>query len=279
MKTIRSIAAMQKLALKLKFKKSIAIVPTMGFLHDGHLSLVKKAKLLADIVVVTIFVNPIQFGKNEDLSTYPRDERGDLAKLKSVKADYVFIPTPAAMYPETFQTTVSCGTITKPLCGAFRPTHFDGVATVVTKLFNIVQPDIAVFGKKDYQQYLVIKQFIHDLNLPIRLVGAPTQREKSGLAMSSRNKYLSPENKAKAALIYKSLSAVKKACQNGLTDIDAARVLFRSELAQASGFEIQYAECLDRNTLAPLPHIRNGKTLMAVAVYLAGTRLIDNIEL
>lgn len=278
MKIIRSARAMQKLALLLKKKKKLAVVPTMGFLHDGHLSLVKKAKSIADIVIVTIFVNPMQFGQNEDLSKYPRDERGDLAKLKTAKTDYVFIPKNTDMYPDDFQTSVTVKRISKPLCGQFRPTHFEGVATIVTKLFCITQPDIAVFGKKDYQQFRLIQQLIQDLNLPIKLIGAPTQREKSGLALSSRNSYLSSENKTKAAQIYQALRAVKNACQNGLTDIEAAKKMFGSELDQTA-FAIQYAECLDRNTLAELPRIALGKTVMAVAVYLAGTRLIDNIEI
>ena len=210
MKTVRSIKAMQSVVRKLAAGgKKIGLVPTMGFLHDGHLALIKRAKRDADIVIVTIFVNPAQFAPTEDLSKYPRDEKGDLKKIKSAGGDFVFIPKAEDIYPDDFQTYVTVEDVTRTLEGASRPTHFRGVTTIVAKLFNITRPDVAVFGMKDYQQAIVLRQMTKDLGYPIRFVIAPTVRERDGLAMSSRNKYFSPQQRPEALCLYFALRTAK----------------------------------------------------------------------
>ena len=198
-----------------KAGKSIALVPTMGALHAGHLSLVTLAKSKADRVVVSIFVNPIQFGPREDFNTYPRDEAGDIEKLRAAGADLVFAPNTAEMYPAGFSTKVSIGDLTEDLCGANRPNHFDGVATVVTKLLLQCAPDMAIFGEKDYQQLLVIKHLVRDLNVPVEVLGGDIVREKDGLALSSRNAYLSPAERKTAPLLHQTISEVAAALARG----------------------------------------------------------------
>jgi pantoate--beta-alanine ligase len=257
-----------------KAGKSIALVPTMGALHAGHLSLVTLAKSKADRVVVSIFVNPIQFGPREDFNTYPRDEAGDIEKLRAAGADLVFAPNTAEMYPAGFSTKVSIGDLTEDLCGANRPNHFDGVATVVTKLLLQCAPDMAIFGEKDYQQLLVIKYLVRDLNVPVEVLGGDIVREKDGLALSSRNAYLSPAERKTAPLLHQTISEVAAALARG-EGADAACVAGRFKL-EAAGFRVDYIAVRDPDTLKPLSGpVKHARVL--AAAYLGKTRLIDNV--
>ena len=257
-----------------KAGKSIALVPTMGALHAGHLSLVTLAKSKADRVVVSIFVNPIQFGPREDFSTYPRDEAGDIEKLRAAGADLLFAPNTAEMYPAGFSTKVSIGDLTEDLCGANRPNHFDGVATVVTKLLLQCAPDMAIFGEKDYQQLLVIKHLVRDLNVPVEILGGDIVREKDGLALSSRNAYLSPAERKTAPLLHQTISEVAAALVRG-EGADAACVAGRFKL-EAAGFRVDYIAVRDPDTLKPLlGPVKHARVL--AAAYLGKTRLIDNV--
>ena len=257
-----------------KAGKSIALVPTMGALHAGHLSLVTLAKSKADRVVVSIFVNPIQFGPREDFSTYPRDEAGDIEKLRAAGADLVFAPNTAEMYPAGFSTKVSIGDLTEDLCGANRPNHFDGVATVVTKLLLQCAPDMAIFGEKDYQQLLVIKHLVRDLNVPVEVLGGDIVREKDGLALSSRNAYLSPAERKTAPLLHQTISEVAAALARD-EGADAACVAGRFKL-EAAGFRVDYIAVRDPDTLKPLSGpVKHARVL--AAAYLGKTRLIDNV--
>ena len=257
-----------------KAGKSIALVPTMGALHAGHLSLVTLAKSKADRVVVSIFVNPIQFGPREDFNTYPRDEAGDIEKLRAAGADLVFAPNTAEMYPAGFSTKVSIGDLTEDLCGANRPNHFDGVATVVTKLLLQCAPDMAIFGEKDYQQLLVIKHLVRDLNVPVEILGGDIVREKDGLALSSRNAYLSPAERKTAPLLHQTISEVSAALARG-EGADAACVAGRFKL-EAAGFRVDYIAVRDPDTLKPLSGpVKHARVL--AAAYLGKTRLIDNV--
>ena len=257
-----------------KAGKSIALVPTMGAVHAGHLSLVTLAKSKADRVVVSIFVNPIQFGPREDFNTYPRDEAGDIEKLRATGADLVFAPNTAEMYPAGFSTKVSIGDLTEDLCGANRPNHFDGVATVVTKLLLQCAPDMAIFGEKDYQQLLVIKHLVRDLNVPVEVLGGDIVREKDGLALSSRNAYLSPAERKTAPLLHQTISEVAAALARG-EGADAACVAGRFKL-EAAGFRVDYIAVRDPDTLKPLSGpVKHARVL--AAAYLGKTRLIDNV--
>ena len=257
-----------------KAGERIALVPTMGALHQGHLSLVTLAKSKAERVVASIFVNPLQFGPREDFHRYPRDEAGDLLKLESAGADLVFAPDKAEMYPQGFSTRVSLGDLTEDLCGAARPNHFDGVATVVTKLLLQCAPDLAVFGEKDYQQLLVIKRLVGDLDIPVEIIGGPIVREEDGLALSSRNAYLSPAERATAPLLYQTVSAVAADLSKGRGADDAAHAgRFKLE---AAGFRVDYVAVRDPETLKPLSGpVKQARVL--AAVHLGRTRLIDNV--
>jgi pantoate--beta-alanine ligase len=257
-----------------KAGESVALVPTMGALHEGHLSLVALAKSKADRTVVSIFVNPIQFGPHEDFSRYPRDEQGDLAKLGKAGADLLFAPDTAEMYPQGFSTQVKVGDLTEDLCGAARPNHFDGVATVVAKLLLQCGPDLAVFGEKDYQQLLVIKRLVRDLNIPVEIVGAPIVREQDGLALSSRNVYLSASERKTAPLLYQTIAAVAADLAKG-RGCDDAVVAARFEL-DAAGFRVDYVAVRDPDTLKLLSGpVKRARVL--AAAYLGNTRLIDNV--
>jgi pantoate--beta-alanine ligase len=257
-----------------KAAESVALVPTMGALHEGHLSLVELAKSKADHVVVSIFVNPIQFGPREDFNLYPRDEAGDLVKLAKAGADLVFAPEVTEMYPQGFSTQVRVGDLTEDLCGAARPNHFDGVATVVAKLLLQCAPDLAVFGEKDYQQLLVIKRLVRDLNVPVEIVPGPIVREKDGLALSSRNAYLSPSERKTAPLLYQTISAVAADLAQG-RGCDDAVVAARFKL-DAAGFRVDYVAVRDPDTLKPLSGpVKRARVL--AAAYLGKTRLIDNV--
>jgi pantoate--beta-alanine ligase len=256
----------------------IAFVPTMGNLHQGHLSLVKKAGELADRVVVSIFVNPLQFNEKQDLDNYPRTLSDDIKQLSELRCDLVFTPDDNTMYPRgmSSQTTVHVPGMNDKLCGLGRPGHFDGVATVVTKLLNMVQADIAVFGEKDYQQLLVIRQLVQDLNLPMDIIGAPTCREQDGLAMSSRNQRLTESEREKAPLLHQQLQAVKTALVNDQQGLDAALADAQSQLSEA-GFEIEYLEVRRAEDLQPLQNGEITTARILVAARLGSVRLIDNI--
>lgn len=255
--------------------KRIAFVPTMGYFHEGHLSLMREGKRRGDVLVVSIFVNPIQFGPSEDYSRYPRDLERDLRLAEEVGVDVAFCPEVEDMYPPGFQTFVEVTELQKPLCGQYRPGHFRGVATVVLKLFNIVKPHVAIFGLKDYQQYLVIRRMVQDLNLDLEVVGMPTVREPDGLASSSRNAYLTPEEREKATVLFRALMAAKEAFEEGKRDADEILEAARSVLAGEPAVRVQYLELRDPETLEPLKgEVRRG--LLAVAAYLGNTRLIDN---
>jgi pantoate--beta-alanine ligase len=252
----------------------IALVPTMGALHRGHLSLVALAKEKASRVVVSIFVNPLQFGPREDFHVYPRDEAGDLAKLAAAGADLVFIPEVAEMYPPGFSTRVTVGDLTEDLCGAARPNHFDGVATVVAKLLAQSAPHIAIFGEKDYQQLLVIKRMVRDLDIPIEIAGAPIVREPDGLALSSRNAYLSPAERKLAPLLHQTIAEVAADLAKGRGADDAAEAgRFKLE---AAGFRVNYVAVRDPDTLKPL-HGPVKRARVLAAAFLGKTRLIDNV--
>jgi pantoate--beta-alanine ligase len=272
---VRTVAELRsELAKWRKAGEKIALVPTMGALHQGHLSLVALAKEKADRAVVSIFVNPIQFGPREDYHLYPRDETGDVAKLAAAGADLVFIPDVAEMYPAGFSTRVNVGDLTEDLCGAARPNHFDGVATVVAKLLLQCAPEIAIFGEKDYQQLLVIRRMVRDLNLPVEILGGPIVREKDGLALSSRNAYLSPAERRIAPLLHQTIAQVAADLANGRGADDAAEAgRFKLE---AAGFRVNYVAVRDPETLKPL-HGPVKEARVLAAAFLGKTRLIDNL--
>jgi pantoate--beta-alanine ligase len=257
----------------------VALVPTMGALHEGHLSLVRAARPLADKVVVSIFVNPTQFGPNEDFSRYPRTLKADLDLLAPESVEAVFLPNTATMYPDGFQTYVHNKDMALGLCGATRKGHFEGVLTVVLKLLNLVRPHVAVFGKKDYQQWRVIERMARDIDLDVEIVGRDTLRESDGLAMSSRNRYLSPEERPQAARIYEGLRAAQAVLAGGDKSRDAALAAFRAVIAKAPGLQVEYAELRARESLAPVGETVEGPVVLATALRLGATRLIDNLEM
>ena len=261
-------------SIKQQFK-TIGFVPTMGYLHEGHMSLVKASKNMCDITVVSIFVNPKQFGPKEDYSRYPRNLERDLKLLEEAKIDMVFIPDVDTIYPEGFSTTINIGPLADILEGTFRPGHFDGVCTVVTKLFNIVKPDKAFFGEKDYQQLKIIQKLVKDLNLDIEIVPIPTKREEDGLAMSSRNAYLNQEERRRASSIYRFLLKAKEAFEKGIKDTDK---IIEYAKAVLDVDVIDYIKIVDKETLeektTPSKYDR-----ILIAVRIGSTRLIDNVEI
>jgi pantoate--beta-alanine ligase len=276
MNSISTVEEMQQTALSLKRQgKTIAFVPTMGYLHEGHASLLREGRKRGDILVLSIFVNPIQFGPNEDLDRYPRDLERDCRTAETCGVDIVFTPDSAAMYPPGFQTGVTVRELSLPLCGAGRPGHFDGVATVVAKLFTIVQPDVALFGRKDYQQLAVIRRMAADLNLPVQVLGMPIVREADGLAMSSRNSYLSPAERQGALCLSRALVRVRDRYAAGERSAATLKAEALAVIAQEPLATIDYLELRDGATLEPLQTADNG-TLLALAVKLGQTRLIDN---
>jgi pantoate--beta-alanine ligase len=256
----------------------VGFVPTMGYLHDGHISLVEAAKKDCVSIVASIFVNPAQFGPNEDLAAYPRDTEGDLRKLESAGVDLVWLPTPDVIYPPGFDTWVEVQGVSEPLEGASRPGHFRGVATVVAKLFNAVQPQRAYFGQKDAQQVAVLKQMVHDLNFPLDLIVVPTKREADGLAMSSRNAYLNATERAAAPVLQRALSAAKAAYAGGERSGNALREIMLATLAAEPLARVQYVSCAHPRTLQELDTITDG-ALLSMAVFIGKTRLIDNVIL
>lgn len=279
MRIVRSVAAMQRLALKTRSAgKKIGFVPTMGYLHEGHISLVHRARRVVGgkgLVVVSIYVNPTQFAPNEDLSKYPRDLKRDAQMCRQAGVDILFVPTDAEMYPPGFSTYVVEEELSRFMEGASRPTHFRGVTTVVTKLFNMVLPDVSVFGAKDFQQAAIIQRMTRDLNLPIRIIVAPTVREKDGLAKSSRNKYLSAEERPQALVLSSCIQSVRE--RVGRKPLSSAQEKKRlaALVAQHPAARLDYVEFFDPETLEPVTAVHKG-VQMALAVFVGRTRLIDN---
>ena len=271
MKTIRTVAALRE---ELAGRERVGLVPTMGFLHEGHLSLMRHAREECATVVVSLFVNPKQFGAGEDLDAYPRDEARDAALAEECGADILFAPDAAEVYPDGFATTVEVAGLTDVMCGAARPGHFAGVTTVVTKLFNMVAPDVAYFGQKDAQQALVIRKLVRDLDIPVQIEICPTVREPDGLALSSRNAYLSPDERERALALSRSLQAAEAAVAAGHTSAGDVLGAAREQLQQA-GIEPEYLELRSAQDLAPVERV-NGSTLLAVAAQVGRARLIDN---
>jgi len=276
MKVIETIAEMKKLRLKLA--EPVGLVPTMGYLHEGHLALVRQARIENSSVVVSIFVNPTQFGPQEDFRLYPRDPQRDLALLEKEKADIVFMPLVAEMYPPQFSSWVEVGRVTERLEGASRPGHFRGVATVVAKLFNIVQPTRAYFGQKDAQQAVVIKRMVADLNMNLEVVTVPTVREPDGLAISSRNTYLNPGERQAAVVLYRALSLARQLYSQGETDTERLCQKMTELIQKEPLADIDYISIADPETLEELDKV-NTPALVSMAVRIGKTRLIDNVVL
>jgi len=271
---------MQEIALGLqRTGKTIGFVPTMGYLHEGHLSLVRAARKDCDLVVVSIFVNPLQFGPREDFATYPRDLERDLRLAEAEGVDYVFVPSVEEMYPQGFSTYVEVtGELTEKMCGRSRPGHFRGVTTVVMKLFQIVQPTKAYFGQKDAQQALVIRRMVQDLNVPVEVITCPIVREEDGLAMSSRNVYLNPEERKQALALPQALNAGKELVEKGERDPQKVRERILEVLQNSPGVRVDYVEVCNGENLADLEKLK-GPVLLAAAVWVGKARLIDNIYL
>jgi pantoate--beta-alanine ligase len=261
-----------------KRSETICLVPTMGYLHKGHLDLMRKGKSLADHLLISIFVNPTQFGVGEDLAKYPRDLENDRKLSDGVGVEGIFFPDEKEMYPQGYATYVNVEGITGKLCGIARPTHFRGVTTVVAKLFNIIEPDIAVFGQKDYQQLTVIKRMVDDLNMGVKIVAHPTVREEDGLAMSSRNKYLNPEQRKNALVLSKSLLKACELVKDGEKDASKIIRMALDRISSTPEAVIDYVEIVHPDTLECIDRIET-KAVMALAVKIGNTRLIDNMEL
>ncbi|MBP5201107.1 MAG: pantoate--beta-alanine ligase [Schwartzia sp.] len=280
MKVLRTVKEIQEFSKAAKDAgKSIGLVPTMGALHEGHLTLMRRARQENDVVVASVFVNPTQFGPNEDFDAYPRRFEEDCKKMETVPVDAVFHPEPKEMYPEGYCTYVNVeGDITKKLCGAQRPGHFRGVATVVTKLMNLSRADRAYFGQKDAQQVVVVKRFVSDLNIPTEVVMVPIVREESGLARSSRNQYLSAEEKEEALVLSRSLKKGKAAFDGGEKDVEALKKIVRDEIGTDPKAAIDYVDIYSFPALLPIEKVTE-PALLAIAVKIGKTRLIDNMIL
>jgi len=257
---------------------SVAFVPTMGYLHEGHLSLLRRARREADLVAVSIFVNPLQFGPKEDLKRYPNDLPRDTRLVRKEGCDVLFVPSPTDMYPPGYRTRVTVEGADEVLCGRFRPGHFSGVATVVLKLVNLVRPDVLLLGQKDAQQAVVIKRMLEDLNTGVKVLVCPTVREKDGLAMSSRNNYLSPDERGRAVAISQSLFLARDLARRGERRASAIRARIMKVLTEAGVIGVDYVEILDGTDLTPLLRLE-GDVLIAVAARVGRTRLIDNVKL
>lgn len=278
MQTINTVAELRHtLAQARRAGRRIGFVPTMGFLHDGHLELVAASRPQCEVTVVSIFVNPTQFGPSEDLSTYPRDFLRDEKLCRDAGVAILFAPDAQEVYPSQFETFIEPGELAKPLCGAFRPGHFRGVATVVCKLFNMVQPDVAFFGQKDFQQCAVVRRMAIDLNLPIEIVTVPTVREPDGLAMSSRNRYLSDEERRRALAISRGLLAAADEFRSGKRDAERLVAVAKGHLGGVD--RLQYLELVDGDTLTTAQSPLRRTAALCAAAYVGSTRLIDNVIL
>jgi len=276
MQVIEEIAAMRAWGRDVRARgRRIGLVPTMGYLHAGHLSLVGLARARADVVVASIFVNPTQFGPSEDLAAYPRDIEHDMAMLDAAGVDVLFMPTADAMYPAGHQTAVTVSEVTRGLCGAARPVHFRGVATIVTKLFNIVTPDVAVFGRKDMQQLVTIRRLVADLDYAVEVVGAPIVREPDGLAMSSRNAYLSAAERSAASCLSQALAVARNLVDAGESNAGNVLEAVRAHIAAEPLATLDYATLVHPDTLVEV-EVLDGPTLLALAVQIGRARLIDN---
>ncbi len=281
MQVLTSIDEMQSLAGKLRNQgKTIGLVPTMGYLHEGHMSLVDLIRDRADVVILSIFVNPTQFGVGEDLEKYPRDLNRDLELCGNRQVDLVFAPEDSQMYPSGYSTFVLEEDVGKGLCGQARPTHFRGVTTVCAKLFNLCLPDFVALGQKDAQQVVVLKKMITDLNFPIEVVVGPIVREPDGLAMSSRNEYLQPRQREGASCLFRSMQAAKLLVEEkGVTNVERVKSEVMSVLSQNSLVRVNYVEVVDRETMQPEREVESGRSLVVVAAWLNEVRLIDNLAL
>jgi pantoate--beta-alanine ligase len=277
MKTIKTIKEMKELSLQARAEgKTIAFVPTMGFFHEGHLSLMREGRKRGDLLIVSLFVNPTQFGPHEDFKNYPRDFEGDSKMAGEVGTDILFVPEAGEMYPPDHQTIVRVEKVTENLCGRSRPTHFQGVTTVVLMLFEIVMPHVAIFGEKDYQQLVTVQQMARDLHMSVEVIGMPTVREADGLAMSSRNTYLLPEERKAALSLCRSLQKAKELLQKGEQKADRILQEVKGILQSEPLVKIDYAQICDVRTLKDVDRIE-GDVVIALAAYLGKTRLIDNL--
>lgn len=279
MEIIETPAAMQRWSEAARMRgATIAFVPTMGFLHEGHLTLMREGRKRASLLASSLFVNPTQFGPNEDFSRYPRNFERDCEMMREVPVDVLFAPAPEAMYPAGSQTWVEATEITQGLCGAHRPGHFRGVTTVVAKLFNIVKPHVALFGEKDFQQLRTIQRMVCDLNFDLEIVPVPTVRERDGLAMSSRNAYLSPAERERALALSRALEAACRCLAEGARSAAQLACAARYVLERTPGVEIEYVEAVDSETLKPIERIER-PVVVAIAARVGATRLIDNMVL
>jgi len=279
LKIIRSARSMKKISEDARKRRwGIGFVPTLGYLHPGHLSLIKRARGLCRVVVVSVYVNPMQFAPREDFSIYPRDPKGDAEKANAAGADYLFYPSTNVMYPKGSQTFVQVENLTRFLCGPFRPSHFRGVTTVVAKLFEIIEPHRAFFGQKDYQQFRVIQQMVKDLHMKVKIEMCPTIREHDGLAMSSRNSYLSPKERRAGISLFRSLQRAKILVSKGEFSSSRIRRSMMKEFEEKAKFKLEYLSICDAQTLQEVTTVRK-KTLIALAAWVGKTRLIDNILL
>lgn len=280
MQVIKTVKEMQEAATALRNEgRKIAFVPTMGYLHAGHVSLMDKAHEHGDVVIASIFVNPTQFGPNEDLETYPRDIERDLSLCEEHKVDIVFAPPSSEMYPSDYSTFVNEEKLSQPLCGQSRPMFFRGVCTVLTKLFNIVKPNVAIFGQKDAQQVAVVKHMVRDLNFEIDIVVGETVREPDGLAMSSRNSYLKSFQRADALRIHQALLKGAAIFEGGTDSTDRILAEITHYISEIRRLRVIYVQAVDKDTMKPLRHVQKGRTLIATAVWCDEVRLIDNILL
>ncbi len=277
MRIIKTLNEMRSYSLRMKARgKNVGFVPTMGALHEGHLSLVKEARQRADVVVVSIFVNPLQFGPREDLARYPRDLKRDKKLLRNFDVDVLFLPEAKDLYPKGFGTYVEVEGLSRIMCGRSRPEHFRGVTTVVAKLFNIVAPDYALFGEKDFQQQMIIRRMVRDLDLPIQVISLPTVREFDGLALSSRNRYLSPRERKAAAILYRALSYARKDVESGERNAHRVLLALRNLIGTEPLIKLEYAVMVDPETLMEMKRIKD-RVLIALAAHVGRTRLIDNL--
>ena len=278
-KVIQNISEMQHLVTQLRQEgKTIGFVPTMGSLHQGHLSLMEHAKKETDIVIVSIFVNPVQFGPKEDFNQYPRDMGGDTEKTISAGVDILFTPTSSGIYPEGFKTYVSVAVLSEIMCGKTRPGHFSGVSTVVLKLLNIVKPHMSFFGQKDFQQTVIIKRMVKDLNVDVNIIVLPTIRETDGLAMSSRNQYLNKEERRAATILYRTLKKGQSLFESGNKGAEKLREIISHSFQEEPSAHLEYLAIVHPETLEEEKEVRKG-TLIAIAAHIGKTRLIDNIIL